>query len=230
VRNAYSAWSDPATAAPFWRPAVRFLDARRSDQYRTEVVATAGHWEAFYLARRRIALARGWYRQDDFPQNAVLYRPAITGRAYRAWLRRVGVRYVLLPHAPLDYSALAEARLLRSGRSGLRLVASLPHWTAFALPHPTPILTADEPVPGARVLQLGDARVRLWLPAPGGYELRMSYSPYWSTDQRDVCIGPAAAGMTRIETPRAGELTLEFEPTLAAMAATAASDTSGCSA
>jgi hypothetical protein len=228
VRNAYSAWSDPATAAPFWRPAVRFLDARRSLQYRTEVVATAGHWEAFYLARRRIALARGWYRQDDFPQNEVLYRPAITGRSYRTWLRRVGVRYVLLPRAPLDYSAHAEARLLRSGRSGLRLVASLPHWTAFALPHPTPILTADEPVPGARVLELGDARVRLWLPAPGGYELRMSFSPYWSTDQRDVCIEPAAAGMTHIETPRAGELTLEFEPTLAAMAAAAASDTSAC--
>jgi hypothetical protein len=228
VRNAYSAWSDPATAAPFWRPAVRFLDARRSLQYRTEVVATAGHWEAFYLARRRIALARGWYRQDDFPQNAVLYRPAITGRAYRAWLRRVGVRYVLVPHAPLDYSALAEARLLRSGRSGLRLVASLSHWTAFELPHPTPILTADEPVSGARVLQLGDARVRLWLPAPGGYELRMSFSPYWSTDRGDVCIGPAAGGMTHIETPRTGELTLEFEPTLATMAAAAASDTSAC--
>ena len=181
VRNAYSAWSDPATAAPFWHPAVRFLDARRSPQYRTEVVATAGHWEAFYLARHGIALARGWYRQDDFPQNAVLYRPTITGTAYRKWLRSVGVRYVLLPHAPLDYSAVAEARLLRSGRSGLRLVTRLPHWTVFALPHPTPILTADAPVSGARVIRLGDSRIRLWVPAAGGYDLRMSFSPYWST-------------------------------------------------
>jgi hypothetical protein len=230
VRNAYSAWSDPATAARFWRPAVRFLDPRRSPQFRTEVVATAGHWEAFYLARRRIALARGWYRQDDFPQNAVLYRPAITGNAYRAWLRRVGVRYVLLPHAPLDYSALAEARLLRSGRSGLRRVAALPGWTVFALPHPTPILTAEGPAPGARVLQLGDARIRLWLPAAGGYDLRMSYSPYWSTDQNDVCVRPGPAGMTHIETPRAGALTLEFEPTLATVAATAASVTPACAA
>lgn len=228
VRNAYSAWSDPATAAPFWRPAVRFLDARRSLQYRTEVVATAGHWEAFYLARHRIALARGWYRQDDFPQNAVLYRPAITGRAYRAWLRRVGVHYVLLPHAPLDYSAHAEARLLRSGRSGLREVAALPGWTVFALPHPTPMLTADDPTPGARVLQLGDARIRLWLPAPGGYDLRTSFSPYWTSDQHDVCISPAPAGMTHVETPRAGVLTLEFEPTLAAMAAAATSGTGSC--
>jgi hypothetical protein len=228
VRNAYSAWSDPATAAHFWRPAVQFLDARRSLQYRTEVVATAGHWEAFYLARHRIALARGWYRQDDFPQNAVLYRPAITGSAYRAWLRRVGVHYVLLPHAPLDYSAHAEARLLRSGRSGLRVVAVLPGWTVFALPHPTPMLTADEPVPGARVLQLGDDRIRLWLPAPGGYDLRTSFSPYWSTDQQDVCLSPAAAGMTHVETPRAGELTLEFEPTLASVAAVATSGTGSC--
>jgi hypothetical protein len=68
----------------------------------------------------------------------------------------------------------------------------------------------------------------LWLPAPGGYDLRVSFSPYWSTDQGDVCVGPDAAGMTHIETPRAGALTLEFEPTLATMASTAASDTSAC--
>jgi hypothetical protein len=228
VRNAYSAWSDPATAADFWRPAVQFLDARRNPQYRTEVVATAGHWEAFYLARRGIPLARGWYRQDDFPQNAVLYRQRLSGRAYRAWLRSVGVHFVLLPHAPLDYSAVAEARLLRSGRSGLSVVARLPHWTIFALRRPTPILTANEPLGGARVLRLGDSRIRLWLPAPGGYDLRMSYSPYWSTDQPGVCIAATAGGMTHIETPNAGELTVEFEPTLARMAAAAASDTSTC--
>ena len=122
VRTAYSAWSDPATAASFWRPAVRFLTARPDVQYRTEVVATEGHWEAFYMAKRGIALARGWFRQDDFPQNQVLYQPKLTSDQYQAWLRSVGVRYVMLPHAPLDYSSITEAHLLRSGRSGLRLV------------------------------------------------------------------------------------------------------------
>jgi hypothetical protein len=34
--------------------------------------------------------------------------------------------------------------------------------------------------------------------------------------------------MTHVEAPRAGVLTLEFEPTLEAMAAAAASDTSAC--
>ena len=228
VRNAYSAWSDPATAAGFWRPAVQFLDSRRNPQYRTEVVATAGHWEAFYLARHGIPLARGWYRQDDFPQNAVLYRQRLTGQAYRKWLRSVGVHYVLLPHAPLDYSAVAEARLLRSGRSGLSVVAQLPHWTIFALRRPTPILTADQPVQGARVLHLGNSRIQLWLPTPGGYDLRMSYSPYWSSDQTGVCIGKTAGGMTHIQSPNGGELTVEFEPTLATVAAAAASATSAC--
>jgi hypothetical protein len=78
------------------------------------------------------------------------------------------------------------------------------------------------------VLQLGDDRIRLWLPAPGGYDLRTSFSPYWSTDQQDVCLSPAPAGMTHVETPRAGELTLEFEPTLASVAAVATSGTGSC--
>ena len=76
------------------------------------MVATEGHWEAFYLAKHGIALARGWFRQDDFPQNAVLYQPTLSAAQYQAWLRSVGVHYVLLPRAPLDYSAVTEARLV----------------------------------------------------------------------------------------------------------------------
>jgi hypothetical protein len=34
--------------------------------------------------------------------------------------------------------------------------------------------------------------------------------------------------MTHVETPRAGELTLEFEPTLASVAAVATSGTGSC--
>ncbi len=228
VRTAYSAWSDPATAASFWRPAVRFLTARQDVQFRTEVVATEGHWEAFYLAKRGIALARGWFRQDDFPQNQVLYQPTLTSDQYQAWLRSVGVRYVLLPRAPLDYSSITEAHLLRSGRSGLEIVRRLPHWTVYALRHPTPILTADQPAPGVKVLGLSDSRIRLWLPDAGGYDLRVRYSPYWSIDATGICLSPTATGMTHIQTPAPGPVTMDFEPTLATMAATAASQTSAC--
>jgi hypothetical protein len=228
VKTAYSAWSDPATSASFWRPAVRFLKAHPNVQFRTEVVATEGHWEAFYLAKRGVALARGWFRQDDFPQNRVLYQPKLSAAQYQGWLRSVGVRYVLLPAAPLDYSAGAEARLLRSGRSGLRLVARLPHWTVFELRSPTPILTAEGPAPGTSVISMSDSRIALWLPTAGAYDLRLRYSPYWSSDTDGVCLTSTASGMTRIRTPQAGPLTLEFEPTIDSVAAAAASQASSC--
>ena len=41
--------------------------------YRVEVVGTADHWEAVYLPQAGIPIVRGWFRQDDFPQNEVLY-------------------------------------------------------------------------------------------------------------------------------------------------------------
>ena len=112
---------------------IAFLGTHADPDHRVQVVATADNWEAFYLARRGVPLARGWFRQDDFPANAVLYGK-LTPQRYDTWLRRTGVRYVFLPDDPLDYSARNEAALLRSGASGLRKVASTGGWTVFELP------------------------------------------------------------------------------------------------
>ena len=109
-----------ASNASYWAPAVAFLRAHRSPSYRVEAVDTVGHWPALHLARAGIPLARGWFRQDDFPQNAVLYR-RLTPATYVAWLHAMAVRYVVLPDASLDYTAHREAALLRGGRSGLRV-------------------------------------------------------------------------------------------------------------
>ena len=57
----------------YWQPAVSYLHAHLTPSYRVEAVDTAGHWPALYLARAGIPLARGWFRQDDFPQNELLY-------------------------------------------------------------------------------------------------------------------------------------------------------------
>ncbi len=103
----------------FWYPVIGWLAEHPDPDHRVQVVATADNWEAFHLARRGVPLARGWFRQDDFPANAVLYGE-LTRRTYDTWLRRTGVRYVFLPDEPLDYSAANEATLLRSGYSGLR--------------------------------------------------------------------------------------------------------------
>ncbi len=141
VRNAYSAWSSEAGSPAYWRPAIRFLDTHPSTGYRVEAVSTWGHWDAYYLART-FPLARGWYRQDDFPQNTVLYGDDLTAATYQAWLRSLGVRYVLLPDTALDYSSLAEQRLLTSGRSGLQLVGRTAHWRFYELRDATPIVSA----------------------------------------------------------------------------------------
>src|SRR5258708_28344939 len=41
--------------------------------------------------------ARGWYRQDDFPENAVLYDHELTSAQYVQWLHERAVKYVLVP-------------------------------------------------------------------------------------------------------------------------------------
>src|SRR4249920_1601958 len=81
------------------RPGTAFnysLTSHLSPSYRVEAVDTTGHWPAVYLARAGIPLTRGWYRQNDFPVNQLLYRQGHLGRmAYVGWLRSLGVRYVV---------------------------------------------------------------------------------------------------------------------------------------
>ena len=65
--------SDPSASATYWAPAIRYLHRHLTPSYRVEAVDTSGHWPAYYLPQAGIPLVRGWFRQDDFPQNAILY-------------------------------------------------------------------------------------------------------------------------------------------------------------
>jgi hypothetical protein len=154
-----------------------------------EAVDTKGHWAAVYLPRAGIPLARGWFRQNDFPQNRVLYSP-LGPRAYRAWLRRLGVRYVVLTDAPRDYSARSEAQLLLTGRSGLRIVFWDAHVTVYEVPRPRPLLVGRG---GAQVLALTQTRILVRVSEPGTYRLAVRYSPYWQLSQG--CIERSRDGM-----------------------------------
>ncbi len=195
---------DPAARAAYWQPAIAFLRGHLTPSYRVETVDTAGHWAALYLPRAGIPLARGWYRQDDFPQNSVLYSP-LGPRAYLAWLRGLAVRYVVLTDAPPDYSARGEAALLASARSGLLPVFRAPHQTVYAVPSPRPLVTGAGP---ARVLALTETRVRLELARPGRYRIAVRYSPYWRTSAG--CLEQGDDGMVRLATRRAGVVLLRF--------------------
>jgi len=196
---------DPASGSAYWQPAISYLRGHLTPAYRVEAVDTIGHWAAVYLAEARIPLARGGFRQDDFPQNELLY-DELGPAAYLHWLRRLGVGYVVLTDAPADYSARAEAALLRSGRSGLRPVFRSANLTVFAVPRPEPILTG----PGRpRVLGLSGSSLHMRLSRPGIYRLAVRYSPYLHGP--GTCLSRGADGMTRIAADHAGRLELAFK-------------------
>src|SRR5262249_23841238 len=157
-----------------------------------------------YLARAGIPLARGWFRQDDFPENAALYS-RLGPRAYRAWLRSLGVRYVVYWRGPVDYSAHGEERLLIAGRSGLNPLLGTDHLLIYQLPNARPILTGPGP---ARVLALTQTRVNVRVGARGLYRLAVRYSPYWHASTG--CVRKGKDGMIQLDAPRPARISLRF--------------------
>lgn len=193
-----------ASGAQYWQPAVDFLRANRGESYRVEAVDTIGHWPAFQLGGAGIPLARGWFRQDDFPQNEIFYG-RLTRASYLAWLRRMAVQYVVLPDTGLDYSSHAEAALLRGGGAGLPVVLRTRHLVIFAVPHPRPIITG----PGrAWVLSLGQTEAVVDVARAGTYRIAIRYTPYWQASSG--CVRRTHDGMTRLTTRRAGVIRLRF--------------------
>jgi len=206
---------DPASSAAYWAPAIGFLRTHLSPSYRVEVVDTTGHWAAVYLAEAQIPIARGGYRQDDFPQNKLLY-DELGPAAYLAWLRGLGVRYVVLTKAPPDYSARSEAALVRSGRSGLRPVFRTRTLTVLEVPRSRPIVTGPAP---ARVVRLTGTRVLLELPRAGEYRLAVRFSPYLHAE--NACLLRRPDGMTTVAARTSGPLEVVFHVNAARALATA---------
>lgn len=214
VVSASMALNTPSAQARFWTGAIAFLHAHSNPSFRVESVDSAGHWDAYYLPAAGIPIVRGWFRQDDFPGNELLYDPALSSARYDRWLRSNGVHYVVLPNGSLDYSATAEAQVLRSGRSGLHVVYRDRNVAIFALLNPTPLLTAP-PGRHAAVLGFGHVSMAVRLSGPGRYRLAITYTPYWEVSpQGSACIAKSAQGFSEIVDARAGNITLRFGPTL----------------
>ena len=197
---------DAAAHEAYWQPAVSYLHAHLTPSYRVEAVDTAGHWPALYLARAGIPLARGWFRQDDFPQNELLYDD-LGPKAYLGWLRGLGVRYVVLTDAPTDYSARGEARLLRSDRTPLRRVFTGRHLVVYEVPNATSILTGP---PGGRVVALTESRIVIAARRAGSYRLAVRWSRYWQPSAG--CATRNRDGMIRLAIARPGRVALKFAP------------------
>jgi hypothetical protein len=206
VADFVAAASDPAVHASFYAPLLGELralgvgyDARPA---RIEVVASADHWEAVWVAPHAM-LARGWERQLDRYRNGIFYEnsAALAANDYRAWLSREAVSYVALPHAPLDYSARTEARVVADGPPYLREVWHSAHWRLFAVLGAQPLAQ-----PPARLSRLGSDSFTLHAPRPGTYTVRVHFTPYWTLVSGGGCVARGAEDWTQVRARRAGDL------------------------
>jgi MFS family permease len=215
VADFAAAASDPAVNASYYAPLVGELRALGvgygARPARLEVVPTVDHWEARFLAPH-VMIARGWERQLDRLRNGLFYSGTPpTAAAYRAWLMRSAVDYVALPDSPLDYSAHAEARLLRSGVLGyLREIWHSRHWRLFAVLGAQPLVQAP-----ASLRSLGEDSLRLYAPRPGAYTVRVRFTPYWALAAGEGCVARAGEDWTSIRALRAGSFHLVIAFSLA---------------
>jgi hypothetical protein len=196
--------ADVTANASTWPAAIAFLRAHLTPSYRVEAVDTATHFSAAYLAAASIPIARGWYRQDDFPQNEVLY-DHLGAHAYLHWLRSLGVRYVVLPKAPPDYSSRAEAALVRNGRAGLKPVFRTSELTIYTVPRPRPIITGPR---RPFVTAFGESRIGLVVHGGGIYRIAVRWSPYWHATLG--CLREGRDGMLTLTTRKPHYVRLDF--------------------
>jgi hypothetical protein len=149
-------------------------------------------------------LARGWERQLDTGDNPIFYNPgALTASSYHAWLFANGVRFVALPDVPLDYAALAEARLVRRGVSGLRAVWHNAHWRVYA------VVGAPGLVSGpARLVSSSGAELQLQVARAGTVVVRERYVDAWGVASGHGVVGPSRGGWLELRVRRAGRVVL----------------------
>jgi hypothetical protein len=205
VSDYASAAGDPAVHASYYRPLLGELRTLgvgyAATPARIEAVPSPDHWEARWLAPA-IPLARGWERQLDRLRDPLFYSSApLTAAAYGAWLHAQAVSYVALPDAPLDYAAVAEGRLLRSGVASafLRPVWRSRHWQLFAVRAPAPLVQAP-----ATLSHASTDSFTLSVPRAGDYTVRIHFTPYWALAAGHGCVRKAAGDWTRLSVPAAG--------------------------
>jgi hypothetical protein len=206
IANYRHAAADPAGNPAYWQPAVKYLRTHLTPSYRVEAVDTLEHWPALFLPDAGIPLVRGWYRQNDFATNEVLYDEALAAKSYVAWLRSLGVRYVVLSDAPPDYSSRTEASLIRRGVPELTLAFTASHLRIYELDKPTPVVTGPA---AASVRRLTPTRFVLRVASAGTYRLAVRFSPYWRTNEG--CLSSTNDGMTQLTTFREGTVDLSFK-------------------
>jgi hypothetical protein len=192
--------------AAYFKPLLAFLGRSERPLGRIEVVPTALHWEAAYVAPS-FPLARGWERQVDTASNPIFYVPGeLTAASYRSWLFENGVRFVALPGVALDYAGTAEGALVRSGVPGLRPVWSNAQWRVYEVVGAPGIVSGP-----ARLLSSNGAEVAVLVTrARATVLVRERYVDAWRVASGAAVIGPARGGWLRLRATRPGRVVLRI--------------------
>ncbi|MGW0334841.1 hypothetical protein ACWD0J_23735 [Streptomyces sp. NPDC003011] len=195
------------TTVPSWAAdthgVVEALRGLGADRTRVEVVPARNHREASALAPH-VSLARGWNRQLDMERGRLFYDGSFSAPAYRAWLDRWAVGFVVLPLATPDGYAEEEARLVREDRPAwLEPVWRDAHWRIFRVRDAVPLVSAP-----ASVVRATSADVVLRTERAGSVTVRVVYSPWLRADAG--CL-TRDGEFTRLTVPAPGEYRISSE-------------------
>jgi hypothetical protein len=210
VRDLEQVSAQPSVKPGFYAPLIDFLRGQpRHDAYRVEVLPEEHHWESAYVPRG-IYIARGWERQLDRKLNPLFYQSApLTGPQYRSWLDDIGVGYVAVPHAPLDYAGRPEKKMLKRGPPRyLQPIYKSADWTVYKVRNPSPLAI------GGKMVKLRPQGFVVDSSAPGTVLVRVHWTPYWSIEQGTGCVEQAPGGYTMldVETPGRFRVGIDFSP------------------
>jgi hypothetical protein len=198
--------AQPSTHRSYFAPLDSALRSLAADgpPGRVEVVPTAYHWEAAYVAPV-MPLARGWERQLDVADNPVFYQSAaLSPVTYREWLVDSGVRFVALPGAPLDMAGRAEGRLVASGEvPGLRLVWSSATWRLYAVDGSPGIVPSP-----ARLVSADGGRLVVDAPVAGSVLIRVRFSPDWVLGAGSGCVTRSGSSWIAVQVPHPEQFSL----------------------
>jgi hypothetical protein len=185
VRDLVTASGDASQSSGYYRPMLGYLERQSGPPFRIEIPFTNFHWEAYAVAKR-FPLARGWERQLDIKYNSLFYTGKLNAATYKAWLHSNSVRFVAVPDAPLDYSGVAERRLILRGLPYLRLVFRSTHWRVYSVDDATPIAQGT-----ATLRALGPDWLSLQASRAGRTLVHVHFTPYWALAEGSGCVSPA---------------------------------------
>jgi len=209
VRDLETVHAQRSVETTYYGPVRDFLRGqpdRRS--YRVEVLPVAHHWESAHLPKG-IYIARGWERQLDRKLNPLFYDEFLGAQEYRQWLDRMGVGFVAVPEAPLDYAAEGEAQLVARGVPYLKPAFRSRDWTVYRVRDPAPLA-----IGAGELVKLTPEGFVVDADAPGTVLVKVHWTPYWSIEEGTGCVEQAPSGFTTLHVTEPGRFraVVDFAP------------------